>query len=110
MKSLKKLFGSTPTPSKPVKKKHSSSGARKHKLIEIEEEDDEEDPDEDEEVDDNSSMIVEVFENEKWHSTGWSFRNLLKSNDEWRYQSSAGGGSSFPSPPVPVGWMYTGHW
>ena len=110
MKSLKKLFGSTTTPSKQVKKKHGSSSTRKHKLVEIEEEDDQEDLDEDEEADDDSSMIAEIFENEKWHSTGWSYRNLLKSNDEWRYQSSAGGSSSFPSPSVPAGWIYTGQW
>ena len=110
MKSLKKLFGSTSIPPKQLKKKHGSSGARKQKLIEIEEEVDEEDQDDDEEAEDDSLMIAEIFENEKWHSTGWSYRNLLKSNDEWRYQSSAGGSSSFPSPPVPDGWNYTGHW
>ena len=110
MKSLKKLFGSTTVPSKQVKKKHGSSASRKQKLVEIEEEGDEEDLNEDEEADDDSSMIAEIFENEKWHSTGWSFRNLLKSNDEWRYQCSTGGSSSFPSPPAPTGWTYTGHW
>ena len=55
-------------------------------------------------------MIAEISENERWHSSGWSFKNLLKSQGEWHYQSALGGSNSFPSPPLADGWVYKGQW
>lgn len=113
MKSFKKLFSSS-KPTTTQKKKNTSSSRSKQKK---QAEDDEEEEEEDDEEDDNSNvdeeddeMIAEISENERWHSSGWSFKNLLKSQGEWHYQSALGGSNSFPSPPLADGWVYKGQW
>jgi hypothetical protein len=113
MKSLKKLFSSSKPTNTQKKKTASSSRSKQRKQVE----DDDDEEEEDDEEDDNSNvdeeddeMIAEIFENERWHSSGWSFKNLLKSQGEWHYQSSSGGSNSFPSPVLADGWAYRGQW
>ena len=108
MKSFQKLFGSTRSSTPPKRRPSALNAGKQRRLVEADDEDDENDEEEEEE--DDEGMVAEIIENERWHSTGWSYRNLSKSQGEWHFQSSAGGSNSFPSPPLSDGWVYSGEW
>lgn len=110
MKSFQRLFGSSRPSTPPKRRPNSSNSGKQKRLLEEDEDDDEEEEEDDDDDDDDDEMIAEIIENERWHSTGWSYRNLSKSQGEWHFQSSAGGSNSFPSPPLSDGWVYSGEW
>ena len=105
--SLKRFPGRTDSSSSSSRRRRRPDDAA------VADDDENDEDDEDNSDEDDDELVIEVDEHERWdEDRGWSARNLRpKGGDPARYTSGGNVSShTFPTPPLAVGWEYTGKW